>query len=31
MDILRNTNLFRAFSASASVLAVYIQQFWNSI
>ncbi|GJZ56533.1 hypothetical protein Tco_0611726 [Tanacetum coccineum] len=31
VDILRNTNFFRAFSASASVLAVYIQQFWNSI
>ncbi|GJV71382.1 hypothetical protein Tco_1491377 [Tanacetum coccineum] len=29
VDILRNTNFFRAFSASASVLAVYIQQFWN--
>ncbi|GJZ09831.1 hypothetical protein Tco_0544114 [Tanacetum coccineum] len=31
VDILRNTNFFRAFSASASVPAVYIQQFWNSI
>ncbi|GKC60378.1 hypothetical protein Tco_1087976, partial [Tanacetum coccineum] len=31
MDILRNTNFFRAFSASASVPAVYIQQFWNSM
>ncbi|GJT62387.1 hypothetical protein Tco_1005920 [Tanacetum coccineum] len=31
VDILRNTNFFRAFSASASVLAVYIQQFWNSM
>ncbi|GJS71796.1 hypothetical protein Tco_0704637, partial [Tanacetum coccineum] len=27
VDILRNTNFFRAFSASASVPAVYIQQF----
>ncbi|GJU83712.1 hypothetical protein Tco_1286077 [Tanacetum coccineum] len=31
VDILHNTNFFRAFSASASVLAIYIQQFWNSI
>ncbi|GKB59723.1 retrovirus-related pol polyprotein from transposon TNT 1-94 [Tanacetum coccineum] len=29
VDILHNTNFFRAFSAFASVLAVYIQQFWN--
>ncbi|GJS86729.1 hypothetical protein Tco_0769365 [Tanacetum coccineum] len=28
---LRNTNFFRAFSASASVPAIYIQQFWNSM
>ncbi|GJZ93951.1 hypothetical protein Tco_0666154 [Tanacetum coccineum] len=31
VDILRNTNFFRAFSASASVPAVYIHQFWNSM
>ncbi|GKF96391.1 hypothetical protein Tco_0289126, partial [Tanacetum coccineum] len=31
VDILYNTNFFRAFSASASVPAVYIQQFWNSM
>ncbi|GJV59933.1 retrovirus-related pol polyprotein from transposon TNT 1-94 [Tanacetum coccineum] len=31
VDILRNTNFFRAVSASASVPAVYIQQFWNSM
>ncbi|GKB23432.1 hypothetical protein Tco_0862833 [Tanacetum coccineum] len=31
MDILRSTNFFKAFSASASVPAVYIQQFWNSM
>ncbi|GJV81690.1 hypothetical protein Tco_1517560 [Tanacetum coccineum] len=31
VDILRNTNFFRAFSASASVPVVYIQQFWNSM
>ncbi|GJZ73312.1 hypothetical protein Tco_0637458 [Tanacetum coccineum] len=28
---LRNTNFFRAFSASASVPAIYIQQFWNTM
>ncbi|GJS83747.1 hypothetical protein Tco_0750288 [Tanacetum coccineum] len=31
VDILRNTNFFRAFSTSASVPTVYIQQFWNSM
>ncbi|GJR31255.1 hypothetical protein Tco_1107487 [Tanacetum coccineum] len=31
VDILRNTNFFRAFFASASVPVVYIQQFWNSM
>ncbi|GJY64659.1 hypothetical protein Tco_0466119 [Tanacetum coccineum] len=31
MDILQNTNLFRAFTASASVLAIYIQQLWNTL
>ncbi|GJS99390.1 hypothetical protein Tco_0820560 [Tanacetum coccineum] len=31
VDILRNTNFFRAFSASTSVPAIYIQQFWNSM
>ncbi|GJW95022.1 retrovirus-related pol polyprotein from transposon TNT 1-94 [Tanacetum coccineum] len=31
VDILRNTNFFRAFSTSASVPAIYIQQFWNSM
>ncbi|GJX74671.1 putative ribonuclease H-like domain-containing protein [Tanacetum coccineum] len=31
VDILQNTNFFKAFSASASVPAVYIQQFWNSM
>ncbi|GJX10527.1 hypothetical protein Tco_0200386 [Tanacetum coccineum] len=29
VDILQNTNFFRAFTASASVPAIYIQQFWN--
>ncbi|GKD62369.1 hypothetical protein Tco_1299878 [Tanacetum coccineum] len=31
MDILQNTNFFRAFTASASVPAIYIQQFWNTL
>ncbi|GJX03955.1 hypothetical protein Tco_0189871 [Tanacetum coccineum] len=31
VDILRNTSFFRAFSASASVPAIYIQQFWNTM
>ncbi|GJZ03809.1 hypothetical protein Tco_0537084, partial [Tanacetum coccineum] len=30
-DILQNTNFFRAFTASASVPAIYIQQFWNTL
>ncbi|GJW03821.1 hypothetical protein Tco_1562677 [Tanacetum coccineum] len=31
VDILCNTNFFKAFSASASVPAIYIQQFGNTI
>ncbi|GKB24507.1 hypothetical protein Tco_0863908 [Tanacetum coccineum] len=31
VDILRNTNFFRAFFASTSVPAIYIQQFWNTM
>ncbi|GKA96809.1 retrovirus-related pol polyprotein from transposon TNT 1-94 [Tanacetum coccineum] len=31
VDILQNTNFFRAFTASASVLAIYIHQFWNTL
>ncbi|GJU47754.1 retrovirus-related pol polyprotein from transposon TNT 1-94 [Tanacetum coccineum] len=31
VDILRNTNFFSAFSALASVPAIYIQQFWNTM
>ncbi|GJT42316.1 hypothetical protein Tco_0951031 [Tanacetum coccineum] len=31
MDILQNTNFFRAFIASASVPAIYIQQFWDTL
>ncbi|GJU29189.1 hypothetical protein Tco_1172778 [Tanacetum coccineum] len=30
VDILNNTNFFRAFTASASVPAIYMQQFWNT-
>nr|GEX13616.1 copia protein [Tanacetum cinerariifolium] len=31
VDILQNTKFFRAFTASASVPAIYIQQFWNTL
>nr|GEW44453.1 hypothetical protein [Tanacetum cinerariifolium] len=31
MDILQNTNFFRAFTASALVSAIYIQQFWSTL
>ncbi|GJW18006.1 hypothetical protein Tco_0025442 [Tanacetum coccineum] len=31
VDILQNTYFFRAFTASASVPAIYIQQFWNTL
>ncbi|GJR52072.1 hypothetical protein Tco_1402593 [Tanacetum coccineum] len=31
VDILQNTNFFRAFTASTSVPAIYIQQFWNTL
>ncbi|GJX74326.1 hypothetical protein Tco_0312921 [Tanacetum coccineum] len=31
MDILQNTNFFRAFTASAFVPSIYIQQFWNTL
>ncbi|GJZ93487.1 hypothetical protein Tco_0665552 [Tanacetum coccineum] len=31
VDILKNTNFFRAFTASASVPAIYMQQFWNTM
>ncbi|GJZ69611.1 hypothetical protein Tco_0633161 [Tanacetum coccineum] len=30
VDILQNTNFFRAFSASANVPSIYIQQLWNT-
>ncbi|GJU12822.1 hypothetical protein Tco_1135218 [Tanacetum coccineum] len=31
VDILQNTNFFRAFTTSGSVPAIYIQQFWNML
>ncbi|GJT31024.1 hypothetical protein Tco_0911299 [Tanacetum coccineum] len=31
VDILQNTNFFRAFTASANVPSIYIQQFWNTL
>ncbi|GJT20150.1 hypothetical protein Tco_0878856 [Tanacetum coccineum] len=31
VDILSNTNFFRAFTASVNVPAIYLQQFWNTM
>ncbi|GJV14688.1 hypothetical protein Tco_1360011 [Tanacetum coccineum] len=31
VDILKNTNFFRAFTASSTIQSIYIQQFWNTI
>ncbi|GKA01372.1 hypothetical protein Tco_0674037 [Tanacetum coccineum] len=31
VHILQNTNFFRAFTASASVPAIYIQELWNTL
>ncbi|GJY94365.1 hypothetical protein Tco_0510726, partial [Tanacetum coccineum] len=31
ISILSNTNFFRAFTASASVPTIYLQQFWNTM
>nr|GEW00080.1 hypothetical protein [Tanacetum cinerariifolium] len=31
VDILNNTNFFRAFTASAGVSSIYVQQFWNTL
>ncbi|GJU04159.1 hypothetical protein Tco_1114497 [Tanacetum coccineum] len=31
MDILKHTNFFRAFTASSTIPAIYIQQFWDTI
>ncbi|GJU50469.1 retrovirus-related pol polyprotein from transposon TNT 1-94 [Tanacetum coccineum] len=29
--LLKNTNFFRAFTASSTILAIYIQQFWDTM
>ncbi|GJY64032.1 hypothetical protein Tco_0465492, partial [Tanacetum coccineum] len=31
INILQNTNFFKAFTASANVPSIYIQQFWNTL
>ncbi|GJS84261.1 hypothetical protein Tco_0750802 [Tanacetum coccineum] len=31
VDILQNTNFFRAFTTSADVPSIYVQQFWNTL
>ncbi|GKE00527.1 hypothetical protein Tco_1388510, partial [Tanacetum coccineum] len=31
VDILKHTNFFRAFTASSTILSIYIQQFWDNI
>ncbi|GKE74344.1 hypothetical protein Tco_1536385, partial [Tanacetum coccineum] len=31
VDILSNTNFFQAFTASANVPAIYLQQLWNTM
>nr|GEU88169.1 copia protein [Tanacetum cinerariifolium] len=31
VDILQNTNFFRAFSVSANVPSIYLQQLWNTL
>nr|GEX20307.1 hypothetical protein [Tanacetum cinerariifolium] len=31
MDLLKNTNFFRAFTASSNLPSIYIQQFWDTI
>ncbi|GJX18068.1 hypothetical protein Tco_0218900 [Tanacetum coccineum] len=31
VDILKNTNFFKAFTASSTIPSIYIQQFWNTI
>ncbi|GJS21994.1 hypothetical protein Tco_0450626 [Tanacetum coccineum] len=31
VDILQNTNFFKAFTASADVPSIYVQQFWNTL
>ncbi|GJS55597.1 retrovirus-related pol polyprotein from transposon TNT 1-94 [Tanacetum coccineum] len=31
VDLLKNTNFFRAFTASSTIPAIYIQQFWDTM
>nr|GEV51590.1 monodehydroascorbate reductase [Tanacetum cinerariifolium] len=31
VDLLKNTNFFRAFTASSTIPSIYIQQFWDMI
>ncbi|GKB01955.1 hypothetical protein Tco_0829999 [Tanacetum coccineum] len=31
VDILKHTNLFRAFTASSTIPSIYIQQFWDTV
>ncbi|GJX13691.1 monodehydroascorbate reductase [Tanacetum coccineum] len=31
VDILKHTNLFRAFTTSSTISSIYIQQFWDTI
>nr|GEU31347.1 hypothetical protein [Tanacetum cinerariifolium] len=31
VDILKNTNFFRAFTASSKIPSIYIQQFWDTV
>ncbi|GJR60356.1 retrovirus-related pol polyprotein from transposon TNT 1-94 [Tanacetum coccineum] len=31
VDILKNTNFFKAFTASSTIPSIYIQQFWDTI
>nr|GEY35761.1 monodehydroascorbate reductase [Tanacetum cinerariifolium] len=31
VDLLKNTNFFRAFTASSTISSIYIQQFWDMV
>nr|GEZ15547.1 E-beta-farnesene synthase [Tanacetum cinerariifolium] len=31
VDLLKYTNFFRAFTASSTILSIYIQQFWDTV
>nr|GEX63481.1 monodehydroascorbate reductase [Tanacetum cinerariifolium] len=31
VDLLKNTNFFRAFTASSTIPSIYVQQFWDTI